>query len=304
MRKLLVLLLAFGTLLLVSGCRKGEENTYPTLTYMVDGTVFYEDVLESEGERFGSIGRDPQKDGYYFDGWYYDEGTWKSPLNYTELNNKTDKNDVTVYAKWAVVDLVYEASTRTYTVVGLLAGAGDTVVIPDKYGDLPIATIAAEAFRANATLKSVTIPDSVTSIGDYAFAECPLLETVSLPNSVTTIGKNAFSSCASLTSAKLSAALTEIPAELFAGCTKLSTVNIPATVTKIGARVFSRCCALSDITLPLSVRTLGMNLFEETAITSLKYAGSASSWNKVSRDGFAEGSTLASIVCTDETVLP
>ena len=304
MRKLLVLLLALGALLLVSGCRKGEENPYPTLTYMVDGTVFYEDVLESEGERFGSIGRDPQKDGYYFGGWYYDEGTWKSPLNYTDLNKQTDKSDVTVYAKWEVVDLVYEASTRTYTVVGLLAGAGDTVVIPAEYGDLPIATIAAEAFRANATLKAITIPDSITAIGDYAFAECPLLETVSLPNSVTTIGKNAFSSCASLTSAKLSAALTEIPAELFAGCSRLSTVNIPATVTKIGARAFSRCALLSDITIPLSVRTLGLNLFEGTAVTALKYAGSASSWDKINRNGFAEGASITSVICTDETVLP
>ena len=304
MRKLLVLLFALGALLLVSGCSKGEENPYPTLTYMVDGTVFYEDVLESEGERFGAIGREPQKDGVYFGGWYYDEGTWKSPLNYTDLNNKTDKSDVTVYAKWEVVDLVYEESTRTYTVVGLLAGAGDTVVIPAKYGDLPIATIAAGAFRANASLKAVTIPDSVTSIGDYAFAECPLLEAIVLPNSVKTIGRNAFSSCISLTSAKLSTALQEIPAELFAGCSKLTIVNIPATVTKIGARAFSRCLLLSDVTIPLSVRTLGLNLFEGTAVTTLKYAGSASSWDKVSRNGFADGSVITAVACTDETVLP
>ena len=74
----------------------------------------------------------------------------------------------------------------------------------------------------NDKLLSVTIPESVTSIGALAFYQCVSLKSVSIPESVTAIGESVFSGCTSLTSVKLPNNLTEIPESMFAGCSSLS----------------------------------------------------------------------------------
>ena len=97
---------------------------------------------------------------------------------------------------------------------------------------------------ASVTYNSVSY--SVTSIGDYAFAECSGLTSVTIPNSVTSIGEGAFGYCTGLTSVTIPNSVTSIEDYAFAGCTGLTSVTIPNSVTSIGESAFYECTGLTS----------------------------------------------------------
>ena len=92
-----------------------------------------------------------------------------------------------------------------------------------------------------------TIPDSVTSIGNLAFAYCDNLSSVVIPDSVTSIGVGAFS-CSSLRSVVIPNSVTSISYMAFEDCDSLSSVVIGDSVTSIGNRAFRYCKSLTSIT--------------------------------------------------------
>ncbi|MDY5301162.1 MAG: leucine-rich repeat protein [Prevotella sp.] len=110
------------------------------------------------------------------------------------------------------------------------------------------------AYRAKKT--NYTIPNSVTTIGDWAFVGCDSLTSINIPNSVTTIGKGAFSGCSSLTSINIPNSVTTIGDWAFAGCNSLTSINIPNSVTTIGKCAFWWCDSLTNINIPNSVTTI------------------------------------------------
>lgn len=128
-------------------------------------------------------------------------------------------------------------------------GAAADVTIPSRYQGKPVTTIGHAAFF-NSAVTSVTIPDSVTSISDEAFVNCPQLTNISIPNSVTYIGFSAFSSCTSLKSITLPSSLSFISGALFLGCSQLTTIHIPVSVTSIGNNAFADCPSLMTVTYP------------------------------------------------------
>lgn len=128
-------------------------------------------------------------------------------------------------------------------------GAAADVTIPSRYQGKPVTTIGHAAFF-NSAVTSVTIPDSVTSISDAAFVNCPKLTNISIPNSVTYIGYSAFSSCTSLKSITLPSSLSTISKALFSGCSQLTTIHIPVSVTSIGNNAFADCPSLMTVTYP------------------------------------------------------
>ena len=128
-------------------------------------------------------------------------------------------------------------------------GAAADVTIPSRYQGKPVTTIGHAAFF-NSAVTSVTIPDSVTSISDDAFVNCPQLTNISIPNSVTYIGFFAFGSCTSLKSITLPSSLSSISGALFSGCSQLTTIHIPVSVTSIGNNAFADCPSLMTVTYP------------------------------------------------------
>ena len=102
-------------------------------------------------------------------------------------------------------------------------------------------------------IKDLVIPNSVTSIGNYAFNGCSGLTSVSIPNSVTSIGNCAFSVCSGLTSVVIPNSVITIGYKAFYGCRGLTSVTIPNSVTRIGERAFSYCDGLTSISIPNSV---------------------------------------------------
>ena len=97
------------------------------------------------------------------------------------------------------------------------------------------------------TLASVTIGNSVTSIGGSAFRNCPSLTSITIPNSVTSIGSNAFYNCTGLTSVVIPNSVTSIGSDAFSYCTGLTSVVIGNSVTSIGSSAFYGCTGLKSV---------------------------------------------------------
>ena len=159
------------------------------------------------------------------------------------------------------------------------------IVIPSTYNGLPVVHIDVNAFNGESYMTSVVIPDSVTSIGRYAFANCENLrsvdmseniseietyafsnctnlESIDIPASVTSIGTRAFNACASLeTVTFLGNDITMIESYAFADCTSLREIEIPSSVTEIGSNVFSGCSSLTRVVLPESLLEIGFACF-------------------------------------------
>ena len=94
---------------------------------------------------------------------------------------------------------------------------------------------------------SITILNSVTSIGWGAFSGCSSLTSITIPNSVTSIGGCVFEGCSSLTSITIPNSVTEIGREAFYGCSSLTSITIPNSVTSIGEFAFKGCSSLSSV---------------------------------------------------------
>lgn len=126
------------------------------------------------------------------------------------------------------------------------------------------------AFSNNVELTSITIPNSITSIGRSAFYNCSGLTSVTIPNSVTSIEESAFSNCTGLTSITISNSITSIGISAFANCTGLTFITIPNGVISIGDNAFGSCTGLTSVTIPNSVTSIGTYAFSNcTGLTSL-----------------------------------
>ena len=156
---------------------------------------------------------------------------------------------------------------------GSIMGADTSVTsadIPAMIENVAVKTIWYRAFNGCKSLTSVTIPNSVTRIQQFAFATCESLTSVTIPNSVTEIWESAFSGCKSLTSVSIPRSVTAIERAVFYGCDALTNITIPNNITKISDEAFSYCTSLTNITIPDSVTTIGTDAFAScTSLTNI-----------------------------------
>ena len=141
-----------------------------------------------------------------------------------------------------------------------------TITIPNS-----VTSIGDDAFECCTSLTSVTIGNNLTSIGLRAFANCSSLISVTIPNSVTSIGEYAFSGCTGLTSVTISNSVTRIEYGTFQHCSGLTTITLPNSITSIGEYAFFGCSGLTSVKIPNSVTSMENYVFYRCSILNLVY---------------------------------
>ena len=230
----------------------------------------------------------------------------------------TTSNGATVTPKYlsnfgaGFVENVYEDGK------GILRFNGPVTHIPGTSNSRIVIQDPAGAFYNCKSLTSVTIPNSVTSIGDLAFCNCSSLTSITIPNSVTSIGYSAFSGCSSLTSVTINSdaivgkeysssdnirqifgsQVTKyiigddvqcIGKYAFCELRNVTSVTIGNSVTSIGDKAFQGCSSLTSITIPNSVTTIGSYAFFScSSLTSIVIPDSVTSIG----EGVFSGSSL------------
>ena len=149
-----------------------------------------------------------------------------------------------------------------------------TIKIPEtvtfKNSNYSVTSIGDKAFYYD-DLTSVTIGNSVKSIGEYAFYQCSGLTSVNIGNSVTSIGDHAFEDCSGLTSVTIPNSLTSIGERTFYNCSRLTSVTIPNSVTSIGSSAFYNCFGLEKVIVPDIAAWCGID-FADYSANPLHYA--------------------------------
>ena len=233
----------------------------------------------------------------------------KTVINYSRLTfekGSTSNGYVGYYAdklfnapNGEIIDnFVFGFVENTPTLAGYL-GDDEEIVLPDNYrGELY--AIGAKAFYKCKNLKSVTISDGVTSIGEGAF-QASSIENVTIGNNVTSIGNNAFNGCTLLKSVTIGNSVTDIGEYSFFECRSLENIIIPGSVTNIGQSAFYYCTSLTSITIPNSITTI-----EETAFancTSLNKLTIGNSVTNIEYKAFYNCNKISNIVLPDSVTI-
>ena len=153
------------------------------------------------------------------------------------------------------------------------------IEIPSELGGHPVTGLGKYSFAANpydghqgnqlcSKIRSVTIQQNVTSIGDRAFDGCSALTTLSLGEKIKTIGNYAFENCTSLTGVTIPQSVTSIGYYAFEGCTHLNPLTIKGPITSMGNYAFAGSTYLTSLTLYDDIQTIGNFAF--LGSTSLK----------------------------------
>ena len=177
--------------------------------YLIDAKVYYFSETEPA-------------DGFF---WHYDTDG-KTPVSWGV------ESDYSVGLKYSL-----NTDEKGYTVVGIGYCEDTDLVIPATYRELPVTAIGSKAFEYVRSFKSVSIPASVTTIGEKAFAHCGVTSVTFATNSqLTTVDMYAFFSSSSLQSIALPDGVTTIGEAAFNGCNNITSISIPDSITTIENR--------------------------------------------------------------------
>ncbi len=177
-------------------------------------------------------------------------------------------------------ELTYvRSSDGTYYIVAGIDSctAVTKVVIADTYNNLPVKIISDYAFAWCGALTSITIPNSIMSIGANAFIGCGLT-SITIPNSVINIGGYTFE-----------------------GCYNLKHVTIGNSVRSIGIRAFYGCSGLTSVMIPNSVKSIWGGAFVGcSGLTSIQFQGTKAQWQEIEKDeGWNSSAGDFTVQCAD-----
>ena len=167
----------------------------------------------------------------------------------------------------------------------------ESITIPDT-----VTSIGAYAFCGCENLGNITLPDDVTRIEDATFYGCSSLKSFTIPAAVTYIGSNSLSECDGITSIMIPKSVTIIGAFAFAGCSNLASVTFEqgSTLDEIDNGLFKGCTMLSSISVPSTVKTIGYYAFEDcTSLASFTIPGNVT---VIERKAFNGCENLTSII--------
>ncbi len=238
--------------------------------------------------------------------------------NYSNLEiqpDSSDYGDVAYYAKH--VYTTDKESKQTVTEDGyIFYEDGEEVYLLGYKGSETALTLPATspkgksykiyqwAFYSCDGLTSVTIPNSVTSIGEWAFFGCSRLTSVTILDGVKSIGSGAFTNCSMLMNVVIPDSVTSIGGYAFYGCSGLMNVVIPDSVTSIGEWAFCDCSGLTSVTIGSGVTEIVEHAFRWCdKLTDIQFKGTVEAWQAIKKAYEWDYKTSDyTITCTDGTV--
>ncbi len=143
-----------------------------------------------------------------------------------------------------------------------------------------------DSFSCFKNLKSISLPEGLETIGEYAFEGCTGLERITLPKSIKTFGKCAFLGCTGIKEVTLPEGLETIGDGAFSGCTGIESITIPKSIKTFGGGAFHECTGLKEVTLPEGLETIGKYAFEGcTGLERITLPKSIKTWEDYAFSG-------------------
>ena len=174
-----------------------------------------------------------------------------------EADFRVEKFDYNILSE---KDLTVEATLNPYSFDPIVI-VPQTVTYNDK--TYRVVALADKSFSGKNWPVTVTLPESITRIGNEAFLDCYNLETIFLPNSITEIGTSAFSGCVKLETINIPTSLKKIEEKTFYNCKALKMIDIPGVTSSIGNYAFAECENLEILNLSQGVKDLGNNFIKD-----------------------------------------
>ena len=194
-----------------------------------------------------------------------------------------------------------ELEDGTVEITKFVSSSSTDIELPSVIDGKSVTRIGDSAFSAYdidacSNLTSIVIPDSMTSIGWYAFFSCTSLTDVTIPNGLTSIGEDAFCECTSLADVTIPDSVTSIGQYAFDSCTSLTTIMIPDSMINIGGWAFEYCTNLTSVIIPENVTSIGEGTFGAcTSLTEIIVDSNNKSY--VSKDGILFNKDMETIIC-------
>ena len=192
--------------------------------------------------------------GYTFNGWATNA---TDMVAYTNGQNVMVSSDMVLYARWELIPVLGpEFIVENGTLKSVELNGATSVTIPDG-----VLWIGEYAFKGCSNLVEVINLDRVEGIGVGAFMDCSSLTHISLPEGITAINRHTFYGCSSLDSVIIPQSVTSIGQHAFYGCSNLQTVDMPPFINDLGMCAFCGCTNLTSITIPAGVSEIKDSLF-------------------------------------------
>lgn len=222
----------------------------------------------------------PSADGYEFGGWYRNENFEGGALD----SSFTPTDDVTLYAKWTLVETAEKYLVFTPDASGKFASVAasdaepypETLVIPAEYNGMIVNEIGGSGFFNKKTLRNVILPEGMTDVNFSAFNGCTALENITVPKTLTYFAGMAFYNCNKLKNVYYNGSIadwcqiefgnqTSQPlnnfGKLYIDNTLVTEVTVPESVTELKEYVFASSLSITKVTLPSNLTKINARAF-------------------------------------------
>lgn len=231
--------------------------------------------------------------------WYNHVGTYQwVHNNYAALtigSGVTTIGDYAFYESWKLKSVSFPSTLKSIGKYAFYRGSAgsnnntqQTITIPNS-----VTSLGVGAFYSYRNLNTLTIGTGVTAIPDSCFMHCDSLKTVSLPNKLKTIGNYAFHCDWDIPSIVIPNTVTTIGEHAFSYCSDLKTVTLSSGLKTIGKAAFQRCTVLTSVSIPNSVTSLGPAAFYDCE--SMKTLTLGTGLKTISADCFGYCKSLTSV---------